>query len=281
METLLRSPSMSGICGISRFSRRTASRRSTSGRRERFSTASCMASLLARRMLMRSMVTGSTTPTATARARASTWRQTARRWSKSMRSLESLTRRRVGSVSRITQAATTGPARQPRPTSSVPAMARKPKSRSRGSTAESSATRARSAQSRENLFSALAALFDACRFAPEIPEVVELRATDPAMAFHLDLVDRRRIQREHALHSDAAGDLAHGEHLARTAATAGDDDALEDLDALFVAFLDLHVHLDRVARRKVGDVGARFTRLDEFHDFWHGSTSKRKVVRIA
>src|SRR5256885_14951662 len=147
-------------------------------------------------------------------------------------SLESLTRKSVGSWSRMTHAATTGPARQPRPTSSVPAMARKPKSRSRRSTVDSSAMRASSAKSREKVFSAFAALFDARRFAPEIPEVIELRATDPAMTFHLDLVDRRRIQREHALDSDAAGDFAHGEHLARAAALAGDDDALEDLNAL-------------------------------------------------
>src|ERR1043165_9588597 len=280
METLLRSPSMSGTCGISRFSSSTASRRRTSGRRGRFSTASCMASLLARRMLMRSMVPGSTTPTATARATSRTCRQTARRCSAS-RSLESLTRTRVGSRSRITQAATTGPARQPRPTSSVPAMARKPKSRSRRSTVDSSATRANSAKRREKVFSALAALFDACRFAPEVPEVVELCATDPAMAFHLDLVDRRRIQREHALDADTAGDLAHGEHLARAAALAGDDDALEDLDALFVAFLDLHVDLDRAARSEVGNVGARFARLDEFHDFWHGTILNERSLRIA
>src|ERR1043165_5394777 len=242
-----------------------------------------MASFEAWRMLMRSMVTGSTTPTATARARSRTWRQTAKRCSKSMRSLESLTRRRVGSASRITHAATTGPARQPRPTSSVPAMARKPKSRSRRSTAESSAMRASSAKSLDWIFSdlTLATLFDARRFPSEVPEVVELCATDPAMAFHLDLIDRRRIQRQHALHSDAAGDFAHGEHLARAAALAGEDDALEDLDALFVAFLDLHVHLDRVARREVGDVGARFARLDEFHDFWHGSTSNERFARIA
>src|SRR5438477_5484275 len=276
METLLRSPSMSGTCGISRFSSSTASRRSTSGRTVRFSTASCMASLLARRMLIRSIMPGSTTPTATARARSRTWRQTARRWSKSMRSLESLTRRRVGSASRITHAATTGPARQPRPTSSVPAMARKPKSRSRRSTADISATRASSANTcpRRSSFRAaflavalaLALLFDARGFAAEIPEVVELRAADPTMAFDLDLIDRWRVEREHAFDADAAGDLAHGEHLARAASPAGDDDALEDLDALFIAFLDLHVHLDGVARGEVRDVGARFARLDQFHD---------------
>ena len=42
--------------------------------------------------------------------------------------------------------------------------------------------------------------------------------------------------------------LADRERRPRAAAAQVDDDALEDLDALLVAFLDPHVHLDRVAR---------------------------------
>src|SRR5215212_6223530 len=137
----------------------------------------------------------------------------------------------------MTQAATTGPARQPRPTSSVPAMARKPESRSRRSMADISATRANSAKKWSRRISfpeglALALLFDARGLAPELAEVVELRTTDPAMAFHLDAVDRRRVEGEHALHADPARDLPHREHLARSAALARDHHALKDLDAL-------------------------------------------------
>src|SRR5216684_2596501 len=132
-------------------------------------------------------------------------RQTERR-SIPSRTFESLTPRRVGSQSRMTQAATTGPARQPRPTSSVPAIARKPNSRSRRSTADISAIRANSAKrfltSRSAGFGlAFALFFDAGGFAPEIPEVVELRAADPAMAFNLDAIDAGRVQGEHALHA--------------------------------------------------------------------------------
>src|SRR5215212_8735521 len=123
----------------------------------------------------------------------------------------------VGSSSRITHAATTGPARHPRPTSSVPAIERKPKSRSRRSTTDISATRASSAKREPRTFSSglrflpLALFFDARGFAAEVPEVVELCAADAAMTFNLDLVDRRRIQREHALHTDSARDLANRE----------------------------------------------------------------------
>src|SRR5207237_7236754 len=234
-----------GICGMSTSSMVTASSRRTSGRTERSSTAYAMASLLARRMLRRSIVCGSTTPTETERAHERIMRQMARRSSRST-SFESLTPKSVGSQSRMTQAATTGPARQPRPTSSVPAMVRKPKSRSRRSIADISATRANSANRRSSrsssasgfCFLALALLFDARGFSAEIAEVIELRTTDPAMAFNLDAIDRGRIKREHSLYADAARDLADGEHLPRAAAPAGDDDALKDLNALFVAFAD-------------------------------------------
>src|SRR5438128_5708989 len=191
------------------------------------------------------------------------WRQTVTR---SMPSsiFESLTPTSVGARSRITQAATTGPARQPRPTSSVPAIALKPKSRSRRSIADISARRANSAKSWSRTrvrLSGFALLFDARGFSAEIPEVVELRTTDPAMTFHLDAIDRRRIERKHSLHTHSAGNFTHCEHLARPAALAGNDQALEDLDALFVAFLDLHVDFHRVSRLEIGDVGADLARL--------------------
>src|SRR5258706_2641380 len=150
-------------------------------------------------------------------------------------------------------------------------MARKPKSRSRRSTTDNSATRANSAKRRPTNrspadgFLTLALLFDARGFSSEVAEVIELCAADPAMTFYLDTIDRRRIQREHALHADTARDLAHGEHLARATPLAGDHDALEDLDALFVAFLDLHMDLDRVARVEIRKVGPHFARLDQFH----------------
>jgi hypothetical protein len=86
------------------------------------------------------------------------------------------------------------------------------------------------------------------------------------MAFNLDVIDAGRVQREHALYADSAGDFADGEHLPRTAAFTRDHQTLKNLDALFVAFFDLDVNLDRVAGGEVGHVGSRFTRFDEFHE---------------
>src|SRR4051794_37373269 len=156
-------------------------------------------------------------------------------------------------------------------------MARKPESRSRRSITDISAMRASSANSEFWSFSPgvalrFALLFDACGFTAEIPEVVELCAADPAMAFNLDAIDAGGVEREHALHADPARNLANGEHLARSTAFTGDHHALEDLNALFVAFFDLDVDLDGVAGGEVRNVGTRFARLDDFHDFWHGFT---------
>src|SRR5207237_3724255 len=173
-------------------------------------------------------------------------------------SLEPLTPRRVGSRSRMTQAATTGPARHPRPTSSVPAMQREPQSRSRRSIDDISARRANSANSWLTTSVRLlgfALFFDACGLTAEISEVVELRTTDTAMTFHLDSVDRRRIEREHSLHTHSTGNLPNREHLTRSASLARNDDALEHLNAFLVALFDLHVDLDRVSRLEVRDVG--------------------------
>src|SRR5258708_28115272 len=93
-------------------------------------------------------------------------------------------------------------------------MERKPKSRSLRSIADISATRANSANTRPTRRSpavaflavtlALALLFDARGFPAAISEVVELRATDPTMAFDLDLIDHRRGQREHPVHTPPA-----------------------------------------------------------------------------
>jgi len=81
------------------------------------------------------------------------------------------------------------------------------------------------------------------------------------MAFNLDAIDRRRIEREHSLHPHASGYFPDGEHLARAASLARNDEALEDLDALFVALFDLHVDLDGVAGLEVGDVRSGLPRL--------------------
>src|SRR4051794_36242625 len=79
-------------------------------------------------------------------------------------------------------------------------------------------------------------VFHARRLALQVAQVVQLRAPDPRRLGHFDLLDRRRVQREDALDALAERHLAHGERGARAAAVDADDHALEDLDALLVAF---------------------------------------------
>jgi hypothetical protein len=82
------------------------------------------------------------------------------------------------------------------------------------------------------------------RFAQE----VQLGAAHLRRADQLDLVDRRRVQREDALDALAERHLAHREGGADAAPVHADHHAFEHLDALLVALAHLHVHADRVAR---------------------------------
>ena len=63
------------------------------------------------------------------------------------------------------------------------------------------------------------------------------------------------MQREDALYTMAKADLAHGKAGLRAAATRNDH-ALKCLQAFLVAFLDLHVYADAVARHELRNVGA-------------------------
>src|ERR1019366_5684168 len=94
---------------------------------------------------------------------------------------------------------------------------------------------------------------DASSLAFQLAQVIESRAANTAVLNNLDLLDAARVQGKHALDTHAVGDLAHGEGSQRRAVTPVDDHALENLDALFVAFLDERVHPDAVAWTEIRD----------------------------
>ena len=98
----------------------------------------------------------------------------------------------------------------------------------------------------------LALLGDASSLAHLVAEVVQLGATDATMTNDLELGDLGAVKREGTLNTDTEGHLADGEGLAGTGAGHADDVALEDLDALAVAFLNAVVNLD-----VVGDANLR------------------------
>src|SRR5579859_2830127 len=124
-----------------------------------------------------------------------------------------------------------------------------------------------------------APLPDPGRLAAQVAEVVQLGPADAAVRDNLDLVDRRAVHREGPLDADAVADLANGEGLAHAATGAADDDTLEDLDPRPVAFLDAHVHLQRVTRAESRDVRADLSQLEVGDRGVHDSSSSLIVVR--
>ena len=90
------------------------------------------------------------------------------------------------------------------------------------------------------------------------------------MTHRLDLLDGRRVDGEHLLHADAVGQAADGDGLLDTAVLLGDDSALEDLDTLAGAFLDLHMHADGIAHQHLGHFLQLLLvqSLDEIHGFF-------------
>ena len=73
------------------------------------------------------------------------------------------------------------------------------------------------------------------------------------MANDFDLINARAVQRERALHANAARELAHGEVGDEALLAFADDHAFEDLDSLLVAFDDLCVDADGISAAKIWD----------------------------
>jgi hypothetical protein len=159
-------------------------------------------------------------------------------------------------------AATTGPARGPRPASSTPTS----------SSSSAQASRSRFSEGRTAIGSALALFPDPGRLAAQRPEVVELGATHPAAAHHLDGRDGRTVQGEEPLDADTGGDLPHGEHLADPTAPPGDYQTLERLEPLLVALANADHDADGVTGVECRNVRAQALTGHLCQPF-HGRTS--------
>ena len=76
---------------------------------------------------------------------------------------------------------------------------------------------------------------------------------------------------EHLLDADAVGKTTNGEGLLKTAVLLRDDDALEDLDTLAGAFLDLDMNADGIADVDDGHFLFQllgFELFDEIHGYF-------------
>ena len=95
-------------------------------------------------------------------------------------------------------------------------------------------------------------LFEAGSLTAQAAEIEELGAADFVAADLLYLIDNLGVEGEDALDALAEAHLAHGKGALRAAA-AGDDHALEGLETLFLAFLNLDLHANGVAGGKGGE----------------------------
>jgi len=90
--------------------------------------------------------------------------------------------------------------------------------------------------------------FDSGSFATKFADVIQLGAPDAACADDFNFVDDLRMHRKDAFNAVSERDFANGESRSHAAVLEADADAFEHLDALFVAFLDLYVNFDGIAR---------------------------------
>lgn len=86
-----------------------------------------------------------------------------------------------------------------------------------------------------------------------LADMVELSAADFEGSHKFDLGDNRGVDWENALHADTIGALANGKRaIGASAVTTGDHETFKYLNTLFVAFFDLLVDADGLARFNVG-----------------------------
>src|SRR4051794_37063306 len=178
-------------------------------------------------MLMLSIVAASTAATAhdTARSRIRAASTSRRSGSSCLLSF----RPRIGrSSERITAPAKTAPKSAPRPTSSTPATAWKPRARSSRSRVASQRNLPPAGigrMARPKLF----ALFQTGSLALQRAQIIELSAADAARADHIDVIDHFGVHRKDALHALAETDLPDGDALAHAQAIAGNHGAFKSL----------------------------------------------------
>src|SRR5487761_207167 len=118
-------------------------------------------------------------------------------------------------------------------------------------------------------------LANARRLAGQIPQVIELGAPHIALALYLDGSDGGAVGLKGAFHAFAVGNLAHRDRGVQAAIALGDHHALESLETLALAVLDLHLHHDGIARGKYRYfLELRFFNL--FDDLVHGRLPLRE-----
>src|SRR5215207_9784468 len=167
-----------------------------------------------------------------------------------------------------TAAATTGPARGPRPASSTPTR--------RCSSAQTA--RSQVSVGRGAIRSALALLPDSGGLAAQRAEVVQLRAAHPSPANQVDRCDGRTVNREEALDSHTRRDLPDRKGLADPATPLRDHQPLEGLKAFLVSLPDANHDPDGVSRIECRNVRAQAL-TGQFCQSFHGRSPSVRLVQ--
>src|SRR5665213_1549778 len=224
-------------------------------------------------MLRRSISLADAAPSPRLTARSTIW-VTSRSRASGVSALESSTPRSARVSGGMTMAhATTGPAREPRPTSSTPAMSAPPVRRSSRSIV---VQRARctsggpAACELRGLGDLNLALLDPRCLAGSGAQIVELRAAHAATSNDVHVAEHWAVEREDSLDADAVGDLTNRERLAHAATALGDAHALEGLQPLLFSFFYSHVHAQRIARAEGRNVRTEIFLLG-FDEYMHGA----------
>src|SRR5581483_723867 len=104
-----------------------------------------------------------------------------------------------------------------------------------------------------------------CRLAFEATEVEQLGAPYAVGANHFNLIEHLGVKREDALDAMAEADLADGDARLGPFAT-GNHCSFEGLNAFFIAFFDLDLDADGIARSHLRNIFALQTGSKLFHN---------------
>lgn len=110
-------------------------------------------------------------------------------------------------------------------------------------------------------------------FTGQVAEVVQLRSANNTVTDDLDAADAGAVVGEGTLNADAVSNVTDGEGLADAATLHFDDDTLEVLQTLFVAFDNFVSNADGVADLKLRQVGSQLFFFQLADDFRHGKFS--------
>ena len=99
--------------------------------------------------------------------------------------------------------------------------------------------------------------------------MIELRTADYARFYEVDLCDPRRMERENALDAHAVRYLADSDGLVESRTPAGDYNALEMLNTLFIALDDADGDVNDVPGPKWGNILTNLCKVDGVNDLFH------------